>query len=132
MCSSDLMTLLVAREQVDGLDFSDLSFRPEEIQALLSQNQQIHLSDEDARKLVETTEGWITGLQFTDVDLVRSDGTSFRPSHGVGVSVFDYLGQQVLEHQSDALRVFLLRSSLLEEFDIPLCEAVLASLYSEL
>jgi len=125
------MTLLVAREQVDGLDFSDLSFRPEEIQALLSQNQQIHLSDEDARKLVETTEGWITGLQFTDVDLVRSDGTSFRPSHGVGVSVFDYLGQQVLEHQSDALRVFLLRSSLLEEFDIPLCEAVLAPLYSE-
>ena len=125
------MTLLVAREQVGGLDFSDLSFRPEEIQALLSQNQQIHLSDEDARKLVETTEGWITGLQFTDVDLVRSDGTSFRPSHGVGVSVFDYLGQQVLEHQSDALRVFLLRSSLLEEFDIPLCEAVLAPLYSE-
>ncbi|MBI3339082.1 MAG: tetratricopeptide repeat protein [Chloroflexi bacterium] len=125
------MTLLVAREQVGGLDFSDLSFRPEEIQALLSQNQQIHLSDEDASKLIETTEGWITGLQFTDIDLVRSDGTNFRPSHGVGVSVFDYLGRQVLEHQSDALRTFLLRSSLLEEFDVPLCEAVLAPLYSE-
>jgi len=125
------MTLLVAREQVGGLDFSDLSFRPEEIQALLAQNQQIHLSDEDAHKLVDTTEGWITGLQFTDTNLVRSEETNFRPSHGVGVSVFDYLGQQVLEHQSDALRSFLLRSSLLEEFDIALCEAVLAPLYSE-
>ncbi len=126
------MTLLVAREQVGGLDFSDLSFRPEEIQALLAQNQQIHLSDDDARKLVETTEGWITGLQFTDVDLARSeDGANFRPSHGVGVSVFDYLGQQVLEHQPEALRIFLLRSSLLEEFDIHLCEAVLAPLYSK-
>jgi LuxR family transcriptional regulator, maltose regulon positive regulatory protein len=125
------ITLLVAREQVGGLDFSDLSFRPEEIQALLAQNQQIHLSDEDARKLVEATEGWVTGLQFTDVNLVRTDGTGFRPSHGVGVSVFDYLGQQVLEHQSEGLRIFLLRSSLLEEFDISLCEAVLAPLYPE-
>jgi ATP/maltotriose-dependent transcriptional regulator MalT/two-component SAPR family response regulator len=125
------MTLLVAREQVGGLDFSDLSFRPEEIQALLAQNRQIHLSDEDARKLVEATEGWITGLQFTDVETIRSGGNNFHPSHGVGVSVFDYLGQQALENQPEALRTFLLRSSLLEEFDVNLCEAVLAPLYSK-
>ena len=136
LCSRSLpalsdMTLLVAREQVAGLDFSDLAFRVEEIQALLAQNQQIHLSEDEARSLVETTEGWITGLQLTNVDLVRSDGTNFRPSHGVGISVFDYLGRQVLEQQSEALQTFLLRSSLLEEFDILLCETVLAPLYGE-
>ncbi len=125
------LTLLVAREQVGGLDFSDLTFTPEEIQALLAQNQQIRLSDDDAQKLIEATEGWITGLQFTDLNQLQSGGLNFQPSHAVGISVFDYLGEQVIEHQTEALQLFLLRSSLLEEFDSKLCEAVLAPLYPE-
>lgn len=125
------LTLLVAREQVGGLDFSDLTFTPQEIQALLAQNQQIHLSDEDAQKLVEATEGWITGLQFTDLNQAQYGELNFQPSHAVGINVFDYLGEQVLEHQTDALQLFLLRSSLLEEFDVKLCEAVLGPLYPE-
>ncbi len=123
--------LLVAREQVGGLDFSDLAFRPEEIQSLLAQNKQVHLSDEDARQLAEATEGWITGLQFTDLSQAHSGEVPFRPMHGVGVSVFDYLGQQVLEQQPQTLQTFILRSSMLEEFDIALCDAVLAPLYPE-
>lgn len=123
--------LLVAREQVGGLDFSDLAFSQREIQALLAQNQNIHLSDEEARKLFDATEGWITGLQFTDLDLIKAGDNSFRSSHAGGVSVFDYLGQQVLQHQTAAIQLFLLRSSLLEEFDTAMCETILGPLYSE-
>jgi LuxR family maltose regulon positive regulatory protein len=123
--------LLVARDQVAGVDFSDLAFTQEEIQALVAQNQSIHLSDEEAYKLFEATEGWITGLQFTDLELIKSGENSFRAAHASGVSVFDYLGRQVLEKQPEPLQVFLLRSSLLEEFDTAMCEATLGPLYPE-
>jgi LuxR family maltose regulon positive regulatory protein len=123
------LTLLVAREQVSGLGFSDLIFQPEEIQSLLAQNQQIHLSDDEARQLAEATEGWVTGLQFTDLNMIQG-GVVKHISPSAGVNVFDYLGKQALENQPEALQLFLLRSSLLEEFDAALCESVLAAFYA--
>ena len=125
------LPLLVAREEVGGLDFADLAFRPEEIQALLAQNRQMHLSDEEALKLVDSTEGWITGLQFTDLGGTAVSGQRPKRPAKLGITVFDYLGQQVMQQQSSETQLFLLRSSLLEEFDIRLCEEVLGPLYTQ-
>jgi ATP/maltotriose-dependent transcriptional regulator MalT/DNA-binding SARP family transcriptional activator len=122
---------LVARDEVGGLDFSDLAFHQLEVQALFAQNQQLELSDDEARRLTEATEGWIAGIQFADVGRLRGGEDPFRAVHAVGVSVFDYLGQQVVDQQDPELKVFLLRSSLLEEFDAAMCEAVLGPLYGE-
>jgi ATP/maltotriose-dependent transcriptional regulator MalT/DNA-binding SARP family transcriptional activator len=121
--------LLVARDDVGGLDLSDLAFRSDEIQALLAQNRQTALSDEEARRLVEATEGWISAIQFADLKLLRAGKSPFQRPHALGVSVFDYLGRQVLDQQPEELQRFLLRTSLLEEFDAALCEAVLAPLF---
>lgn len=123
--------LLVARDEVGGLDFSDLSFQPDEVRSLLSQNQQIHLSEAEASQLAEETEGWITGLQFADINLLRSGASPFPARSVMGVSLSDYLGQQVLENQPPELQTFLLRTSVLEEFDAALCESVLGPLYTE-
>lgn len=117
------LPLMVAREQVRGLSFSDLAFQVDEIQALIHKNKNIFISDDEAQKLFDESEGWITGLQFGIY------GTNHRPKSKMGVGLYDYLGQQVVDRQSPKMRELLLRTSIMDEFDAALCEAVLAPLY---
>jgi LuxR family transcriptional regulator, maltose regulon positive regulatory protein len=121
--------LMVARDQVGGLDLTELAFRADEIQSLFSKNYGIHLSDKRARELEQDTEGWITGLQLSQLGIENGMVDKFRVARAAGVDLFDYLSQQVLDQQPEDLQFFLLRSSLLEEFDVGLCESVLGSLY---
>jgi len=116
------LPLLVARNQVGGLSFADLAFRMEEIQALFLQNNHIHISDEEAQRLIDETEGWITGLQF---GYQRENHAEIK----TGVGLFEFYGQQVVDRQKPELREILMRTSLMDEFDANLCEAVLAPFY---
>jgi LuxR family maltose regulon positive regulatory protein len=122
---------MVARDVVGGLDFSTLAFRADEIQALFAQNYNVHLSDETAQKLVNDTEGWITGLQLSGLGIAQGMADRLRFARAAGVDLFDYLGEQVLNQQPEDIRFFLLRSSLLEEFDASLCEDVFGELYPQ-
>jgi LuxR family maltose regulon positive regulatory protein len=117
----DDVTIMVAREQVAGLDHSDLAFMPREVQALYAQNYRQHLSDEDAREFVEQTGGWITGMVLSNLPGM---------SRVSGVDTFSYLGQQVLDQQPAHIREFLMRTSLPEEFNADFCETVLGPLHS--
>src|SRR6185503_8682725 len=118
----DDVTLMVAREQVAGLNHVELAFVPREVQALYAQNYHEHLSEEAATELIDQTSGWITGMV-----LFHSPGMT-RVS---GVDMFAYLGHQVLDQQAEPVREFLMRTSLPEEFNSEFCEMVLSSLYSE-
>src|SRR6266498_859027 len=120
--SLDDVTLMVAREQVAGLNHVELAFIPREAQALYAQNHHQHLSEEAAKELIDQTSGWITGMVLSN-----SPGMT-RVS---GVDTFAYLGHQVLDQQPDYVREFLMRTSLLEEFNSEFCEIVLGPLYSE-
>lgn len=118
----DDVTLMVAREQVAGLNHAELAFVPREVQALYAQNYRQSLPDEAANELIDQTGGWITGMVLSN-----SPGMT-RVS---GVDTFAYLGRQVLDQQPEPVREFLMRTSLLEEFNSEFCEIVLSPLYSE-
>jgi LuxR family maltose regulon positive regulatory protein len=118
----DDVTLMVAREQVAGLNHAELAFIPREIQALYAQNYHQHLSDEAAKELTDQTSGWITGMMLSN-----SPGIT----RVAGVDTFSYLGHQVLDQQPELVREFLMRTSLPEEFNSEFCEMVLGPLYPE-
>lgn len=116
------LTRFIAHGDASGIDFDDLAFQAEEIQKLIFQNEDRHIPDEEAKRLAIETEGWITGLQFSNIKLSSSSDQS---------NLFNYFRQQVLDKQSPELREFILRTSLFEEFDVKLCESVLQPLYSQ-
>jgi LuxR family maltose regulon positive regulatory protein len=130
------ITLMVARQQVSGFDLEELAFRPDEIRTLFEQNYGVKLASDTAEELVRQTEGWITGLHLSASEAIRGmaeplttgpRAKRMRAARLTGVDLAVYLDQQVLAQQPPELRQFLLQTSLLEEFDLGLCEAVLGA-----
>lgn len=118
------LPLMVGRSQVKGLSFEELVFRPEEIRALLKRNYNQTVSDEEISELAHETEGWITGLLLSAETMWKGMSDRIRVARVSGVDVYDYLAQQVLDQQAPQVRNFLLRSSLMEEFNAELCQLV--------
>ncbi len=119
------MPLMVARSMVGGIGFEELAFKNEEIQNLYLQNFKLTISETEAHSLAELTEGWITGLILSTQVVNGRVTTRFQAYPVTGVGLYDYLAQQVLDLQTDQLKRFLYRTSLLEEFDAHLCAEVL-------
>lgn len=117
--------LLVARNQVGGLTFEELSFHPGEIQKLFQQNNGISLSQADADALVEQTEGWIAAIHLSN-----GQPSSLPKMHPLESTreLFDFFSREVLSRQSDQVRRFLLMTSPFDTFDAVLCGRVLEPL----
>ncbi len=119
------LPLMVARSQVGGLSYDELGFQPNEIQSLLNQNYHLSISDAEAAELAKETEGWVTGLLLSTHLMGKAIANRLRVARVSGVGLYEYLAQQVLAQQSQEVQEFLLRSSLLDEFDLTLCEQVI-------
>jgi LuxR family transcriptional regulator, maltose regulon positive regulatory protein len=119
------LPLMVARSQVGGMSFEELSFRPVEIQEFLQQNYKRSVSESEAEDLALQTEGWITGLLLSTQMMGKEIENRLRLARVSGVGLYEYLAQQVLQQQSDEMQEFLLRTSLLDEFDSDSCEEVI-------
>jgi ATP/maltotriose-dependent transcriptional regulator MalT/two-component SAPR family response regulator len=119
------LSLLVARSQVGGLSFEELAFLPEEIRQLLEVNYHQVADDEKIAELLQQTEGWITGLLLSTQLSQKDDHDRQRVTRVSGIGIYEYLAQQVFDRQPQDMRDFLMRTSLLEEFDVQMCERML-------
>ncbi len=115
-----------ARGQLAEVRAADLRFTTAEAGALLREAVGPDLPDDAVVALVSRTEGWAAGLQLAGLSLRgRSDVAglvaSFSGSHRY---VLDYLTEEVLERQPEAVRGFLLETSVLDRLSGALCDAV--------
>ena len=117
---------LRARGQLTELRAADLRFTPAEAAEFLNQMMGLNLSAEDIAALETRTEGWIAGLQLAALSMQgREDIASFIQAFtGSHRFVLDYLVEEVLQHQPEHIRSFLLQTAILDRFCAPLCNAV--------
>jgi LuxR family maltose regulon positive regulatory protein len=125
----DAMTRWRAKGQVLEVRRTDLTFTAEEIETLFREQYSLPLSPEQALALATETEGWAIALQMVwqslqsgavpDLDAILGQLPSTLET------LFDYLAQDVLARQPQALQRFLLATSVLRQMDGPACDHLL-------
>jgi LuxR family maltose regulon positive regulatory protein len=117
---------LRARGQLTELRAADLRFTPPEAAEFLNQVMGLDLSPDDVAALEARTEGWIAGLQLAALSIQgRQDVSGFvQEFAGDNRYIVDYLLEEVLQRQPEAVRSFLLQTAILDRFNGPLCDAV--------
>jgi LuxR family maltose regulon positive regulatory protein len=84
------------------------------------------MPQQDLVRLHGKTEGWIAALWLASLALERRDRLSefIERFSGSTREIAEYLTEDVLAHQSTERREFLLRTSILRDFNLPLCQAL--------
>jgi len=104
----------------------DLRFSRGEVERFFSRIRGLELEKSQLKTLYQKTEGWVTGLQLAAISLENNpdpDGliNNFAGSHR---HVFHFLSEEVFQQQPEEIQEFLLQSSVLSRFSVPLCKAV--------
>ena len=116
-----------ARGQAFEIGIEQLRFTAGEIRDFMEATGLSSIGESSLALLGERTDGWVTGIKLVSLALRdSSDGNALIQEYsGSQQDVSDYFAEQVLSRQDHEVQDFLLRSSLLEKFCAPMCDAVL-------
>ena len=117
---------LRVRGQLTELRAADLRFSPSEAAEFLNQVMGLNLTGENIAVLEARTEGWVAGLQLAALSMQGHQDVSgfIQAFAGDHRYIVDYLVEEVLKRQSEAVRNFLIQTAILERLNGSLCEAV--------
>ncbi len=117
---------LRAQGELVEIRAADLRFTPEEAATYLNEVMGLDLGAKDVAALEGRTEGWIAALQLAALSMQgRDDVAGFIAGFsGDDRYIVDYLVEEVLHRQPEAVRSFLLETSILGPLSGPLCDAV--------
>lgn len=120
------LTRLRVRNQLTEIRAADLSFSLAEAGEFLVKVMGVNLPKRELEILKNRTEGWAAGLQLAALSLKESTDPArlveaFRGTHR---HILDYLIEEVVDSQPEAIRTFLRRTAILEQLSPALCVAV--------
>ena len=117
---------LLSRSQARELRQDDLRFTAAETTDFLKRTMGLNLIEEDMRALQRRTEGWIAGLQLAALSMQgQADVHSFiEYFSGSNRYILDYLFEEVFAQQTTEVQEFLMRTSILNQLRIDLCDYV--------
>lgn len=115
-----------ARGQLLEILPASLRFTLPEATAFIRDKCGLPLRDNEIATLYRCTEGWVTAIYLATLSLQsRSDRAAFVASFsGTNLELAEFLAQDILAHQDEACRTFLLETSILAQLSAEVCEAV--------
>jgi LuxR family maltose regulon positive regulatory protein len=115
--------------QMTGIYAHDLRFTDAEAASFLNETMGFNLSLEEVSALEKRTEGWVAGLQLAALSMQDMQDPSEFISIFAGDDryISDYLIGEVFERQPEQVKDFLLRTTILDRFCAPLCDAILGA-----
>lgn len=117
---------LRANDRLTEIRTHDLRFTPEESRQFLNQILPMPVSDRVLNALQDKVEGWIGAMRLVATSLrgQRDIDARLAQVHRPPAALVDYLVEEILDKQPRGISQFLLRTSILDGFCGPLCEAV--------
>jgi LuxR family maltose regulon positive regulatory protein len=117
------------RGQLCEIRADDLRFQEGEASQYFGQVLFPPLSEEEVRRLVSRTEGWIAGLHLAALTLQkRQDRAAFLQAFtGSQRYLLDYVQEEILSRLPERVRDFLLHTAILSRLDASVCQAVTAA-----
>ena len=114
------------RGQLVEVRAADLRFTTDESTAYLNGVAGLDLAADDLEALEQRTEGWIAALQLAALSIRgHTDVEGFIARFaGNDRYIVDYLVEEVLAHQPEKVRDFLLYTAVLDRLTGPLCDAI--------
>lgn len=115
---------LRVRDQLTELRVADMRFTLTEAEAFFNRAMDLNLSIDNIAGFQTRTEGWVAGLHLAAISIQEDHDAdlllrSFTGNHHF---VLDYLAEEVLHRQPEAVQDFLLRTSLLDRLCGSLCD----------
>lgn len=122
------LSLASLRAQGDLIDIrlADLKFTKPEIMEFFTAHNIVQMDDKALTRIFDITEGWPVALRLLRLNLEQDENPVdfLRNMHGDSRDIHEFLVTEVLSRQSPEMRNCLLKTSILNNFNASLCNAL--------